>query len=214
MADSDITVSGLTATGGIGQIALTWDTPVDVHTPDGLPYLQKDVIEVWSSATNNRDVSSQIGEQPAANSFLHSGIDRGASFYYWIRARNRASPPLFGDWFPASSTAGIHGMESNSDVLLSSTGYFKNKNGLIDQWGASATLVDGTANISFPIQFPNQLFTVMIAPTINVGFIFSIDSKNINGFQLSSYGLIGFGSEAGVQRFFDAFPFNWLAKGY
>lgn len=100
MADSDIIVSGLTATAGVGHITLAWTGP-DVSC---LPYLLRDVFEVWASASNNRDAASKIAEVPGYG-FLHAGLAALTRRYYWVRAKNASG--TFGDFHPLSSAAGV-----------------------------------------------------------------------------------------------------------
>lgn len=103
MADSNITVSGLIISAGVGQLALRWT----VNNPNqgGLPYLDIATVEVFASATNDRVSATKIGE--GLNAFLHAGVTPGQTRYYWIRARDVSGQ--FGDWFPLSATGGIAG---------------------------------------------------------------------------------------------------------
>lgn len=166
MPDSEITVDGLVAQGGAGQVSLTWNSPVDEHTSrGGLPYLQLSAIEIWASPINNRDEPStvRIGEQPQANSFVHAGLNRGETFYYWIRPRDRSGQ--YGEWHPTLATDGVVGTESNSDVLFAQDGYWRNPAGLILQWGIASAEADVSTTIDFPLVFPNQCFSVHLTPT-------------------------------------------------
>lgn len=164
MADSDITVDGLQAKGGIGQVSLTWNTPVDPHSPVGLPYLQQRAIEVHASETNDRDSAVKIGEVLGSNGFIHAGLTTGQSFHYWIKPRNNSG--LYGDWFPLSSTGGVNGVEANFDFLLEENGYFKNSNGLIEQWGQATADEFGSISITFPITFPSLVFNFCPTPLV------------------------------------------------
>lgn len=132
MADSNITVGGLVAVGGVGQITLTWDSPVDPHAFGGLPYLQQSSIEVWASASNNRAVAGKIAEIGAVNSFIHTGINRGEQKWYWIRPRNIAGN--HGEWHPVSPTGGVNGIEA-TQAILSDNGLYTTPNGMVEQWG-------------------------------------------------------------------------------
>lgn len=137
MADSDITVGGLTAVGGVGQIALSWDKPIDPHSPGGLPYLQLGAVEVWSAASNDRALATKISESGDANSFVHAGLSRGEQRWYWIRPRNRAGS--YGEWHPTSATGGVEGVESNNIYLFGQDGFFRNTNGFLTQWGRAVS---------------------------------------------------------------------------
>lgn len=160
MADSSITVSGLTATGSIGQISLTWDSPIDPHTPGGLPTLQFKVTEVWASQTNEFMTATKIGETPG-NTFVHAGLARGAVWYYWIRTRDRSD--LEGEPFPA--TLGVSGTEANNDVLLEQVGFFRNSNGLLEQWGFAIADSTGVATTTLPTPF-TQFFSITATPIL------------------------------------------------
>jgi hypothetical protein len=132
MADSNITVSGLTATGEANQITLAWDTPLDPNV-NGLPYLRFDATEVWKNSTNNRDAPQFVGET-SGNIFTHRGVPRGASYYYWVRPRDRSH--LYGEWFPASPTAGVVGTEANVvDAVLQPNGFMRYPDGRVEEWG-------------------------------------------------------------------------------
>ena len=157
MANSNIVISNLTATGGLGQIALKWDL-VDPNI-GGLPYLQFRITEVWASRTNNFATATKIGEA-TANAFVHAGLARGETWYYWIVPRDRSN--LEGARFPASLTAGVSGTETNSDARLTETGFFKNSNGLLEQWGF-ASMFTGQQAVNFPRTF-SQLFSVIATP--------------------------------------------------
>ncbi len=133
MADSDITVGGLSAVGGVGQVALTWDQPIDPHSPGGLPYLQKGAVEVWAATSNNRASATLLNEVGNANSFVNAGLSRGAQRWYWIRPRNVAGS--YGEWHPVAENNGVLGTESNNNYSLGQNGYFRDTNGLLTQWG-------------------------------------------------------------------------------
>lgn len=145
MADSIITVSGLRATGGINQIALSWNNPVDPHV-NGLTYLRFDVTEVWKSAANNRSAPVFVGET-SGNVLTELNVPRGSRFYYWIRTRDRSR--LYGEWFPVSPTAGVVGLESNViDALLEPQGFIRHADGTVEEWGnaiSANAIVDGAA---------------------------------------------------------------------
>ena len=113
MADSGITLSGLTATGGVGQIALGWS----VSESSCLPYLRLDKVEIWEATANNRDTAVKVGEV-FGTQFVRTGLSRSTSRRYWVRARD-ASGNL-GDWFPASATAGILGTTTSTPPSASS----------------------------------------------------------------------------------------------
>lgn len=107
MADSGITVSGLTATGGVGQIALGWS----VTEASCLPYLRLDKVEIWEATANNRDTAVKVAEIFGAQ-YVRGGLGKSITRYYWVRARD-ASGNL-GDFFPASATAGIAGTTTSN----------------------------------------------------------------------------------------------------
>ncbi|MBS7699156.1 MULTISPECIES: hypothetical protein [unclassified Chelatococcus] len=108
MADSNITISSLTAAGGPGLVTLTW---VTVGGGAGcLSYLALKSVEVWSSATNNRNSATKAGE--GVSIFAHTGLTGTTTRYYWVRAVD-ASGNL-GDFFPASATGGMAGTPTRS----------------------------------------------------------------------------------------------------
>lgn len=112
MADSGIAVSGLTATGGVGQIALGWS----VTEASCLPYLRLDKVEIWEATANNRDTAVKVAEI-FGTQYVRTGLGKSVSRRYWIRARD-ASGNL-GEWFPESPTAGILGTTTSTPASAS-----------------------------------------------------------------------------------------------
>lgn len=114
MADSDITVSGLTAVAGIGIIELSWT----VTNPNigGLYYLDLRTVEVWASATNNRGAATKVREGDTVASHV---LTSGSTRYYWIRAKNNSDN--YGDWYPASATAGVSATSLSVDTIIAGT---------------------------------------------------------------------------------------------
>lgn len=103
MADSDITVSALTLTPGIGHNLAKWT--FDDPNATGLDYLRLDAVELHAASTNDRSLASKVDE--GRNTAAHMGLVEGASYYYWVKARNRSG--YYGDWYPSGATSGIIG---------------------------------------------------------------------------------------------------------
>lgn len=178
---SDIELSGLTATGGAGQIKLTWEVANDPHPRGlGLPYLAYAAGEVFAAISNDRSVAVKVGE--GQTDFLHTGLSRGATNYYWVRARNANAVPDYGEFFPVSSTAGVLGTETNADFVSFQTmtataynisggtfnsiataegGFWRTPNGLIFQWGRITQPANCFIFFEFPIVFPGTLFALI-----------------------------------------------------
>lgn len=74
--------------------------------PDGLPYLGASTVQVWASATNNRNAATQVGSS-ATGVFLHSGLATSQTRYYWIRPVDVSGQ--IGSYYPVSSTGGVVG---------------------------------------------------------------------------------------------------------
>jgi hypothetical protein len=114
MADSNIIVSSLAATGGVGQVALTWS----VTEASCRSYLQLDKVEIWASTNNNRANATKVGEV-FGTQFVHAGLNRSTNRYYWVRARDVSGN--LGDFAPAGATAGVVGTTTsntpNADVV-------------------------------------------------------------------------------------------------
>lgn len=104
---SDIEIIDLTATGGVGQVALRFDwlAPAGMSC---LSYMRPAGFEVWRSASNNRASAVKIGES-VIGLVIHSTT---ASGYYWARAIDPAGNA--GAFYPASATAGILGTPGSS----------------------------------------------------------------------------------------------------
>lgn len=103
MPDSDITVSGLTISPGIGHNLARWT--VSDPNADGLPYRKLDRVELWASETNDRDSTDLIKVSEGQDSAPHMGLVEGQTFYYWIKARDQEGS--YGDWYPSGSTSGV-----------------------------------------------------------------------------------------------------------
>jgi hypothetical protein len=114
MAGSDITVSGLTTTGAVTQIQLSWT--VNDPRAGAVPILALDAVEIWAAAVNDRSAAAKVTE--GATSAIHSGIPGNVNRYYWIRARNNNGS--IGAWYPASPTGGIVGTTA-TDVIVGGT---------------------------------------------------------------------------------------------
>lgn len=188
MADSDITVNGLAAAGGVGQIALAWNPAVDPHSPGGLPYLQLATIEVWAAPSNNRALSAQIGES-AGTRLIESGLARAERRYYWLRPRNKAG--LFGEWHPLSDIGGVAGQEANNQYDLSTNGYYKFPNGLLFQWGqlvSSGSVTNSPWNVPFTSVFHFNATTPQ--KSVLVPVMLNVTSYDTSGFSLTTTYLI------------------------
>ncbi|MBC7136055.1 MAG: hypothetical protein H5U25_10530 [Oceanibaculum nanhaiense] len=102
---SPITVSDLTATGGVGQVLLAWSNGPD----QCLSYRRRAAVEIWAAASNNRAGAAKVGES-ASNLFVHNASR--ATRYYWARVRDASG--YFGPWFPVSDTAGVSGIAAQA----------------------------------------------------------------------------------------------------
>lgn len=101
MGTSDITVTVLTATPGIGHSLLKF-TVVDPR--DGaLPAIALDAVEVHAATTNDRSLATKIDE--GKDKAAHMALPEGQTRYYWARARNRSGN--YGDWYPSGATSGV-----------------------------------------------------------------------------------------------------------
>ena len=203
MADSNITISNLTAKGGLGQISLAWDL-VDPNV-GGLPYLQFQAVDVWASRTNDFATATKIGEA-TANTFTHAGLSRGETWYYWTIPRDRSN--LEGARFPFSPTAGVSGTETNDDALLAETGFFQNSNGLLEQWGFTSQYT-GQQTVLFSRRF-SQIFSITATPyshRTDLQFIVNLSGLD---FDRITIGLTALSN--GIPTDSDAVVW-WVAKG-
>lgn len=108
-----ISVSGLTAAPGLGQVVLAWSY-VDIS---GVV----DVVEVWASRTNDLTTAAHFGDAGAApnvslTTFTHIVGPLGSSLFYWIRARD-----VSGNVGPWSSGVNA-GVQSTANNLPASIG--------------------------------------------------------------------------------------------
>ena len=146
MADSNIVLSGLQATGGANQILLSWNNPNDPNR-DGLPYLQLRAVEVWASTTPRHADAVLLGESVSI-AYVHSNVPRGATYYYWIRPRDVSG--LYGEWSPSASSAGVVGRETNVNASLQANGFYHYPDGRVEEWGQSYShdaIINGTSYV-------------------------------------------------------------------
>lgn len=107
MGISDITVAALTATPTLrgNKLAWTYSDPFS----GALPNIALDMVEVWSSTTNDRTTATKAGE--GILDFTHAGLVEEQTYYYWIRARDMLPAanggPGYGAWYPSGSTSGV-----------------------------------------------------------------------------------------------------------
>ncbi|TAA50368.1 hypothetical protein [Shinella sp. JR1-6] len=137
MADSGITVSGLAATGGVGQIALGWS----VTEASCLPYLRLDKVEIWEATANDRGTAVKVAEI-FGSQYVRTGLARSTSRRYWIRARDASGN--FGEWFPASATAGILGTTTSTPASANSLSEVSPDAGSVTSGNFSAIGITGS----------------------------------------------------------------------
>lgn len=86
MADSDITIVGLQAVGGVNQILLSW--AIDDPNADGLTYLRFDHADIYASDSADMSGEAKIGE--ASNAFVELPIAFEVTRYYQVVAIDRS----------------------------------------------------------------------------------------------------------------------------
>ncbi len=141
---SDVTVTAIPAPTALTATGQTYAVRLDMtHTA----LTTKDVIEVWESATNNRDDAVHIGDTPST-SFTRTGLPLVATRYYWVRIRDIYGN--LGAWYPESSTAGVAGTTSTdpADYLsvlagsITEDALYQTLNDRIDQIDTEAFIYD------------------------------------------------------------------------
>ncbi len=105
MPDSDITCADLAITPGIGHNLARW-TVTDPND-NGLFSLRLAAVELWAATTNDRSLATKITGEGRDN-LPHMALLEGASYYYWVKARNNSG--YYGDWFPSGATSGVEGV--------------------------------------------------------------------------------------------------------
>jgi hypothetical protein len=131
MASSDITVAALAVTPTLrgNKCAWTYNDP----RANALPNIGLDMVEVYASITNDRATASKIGE--GITDFVHAGLIEDATWYYWIKARDYLGS--FGDWYPASSSAGV----AAKAIGLSGIVFSLNNGGLVASVSGNALTI-------------------------------------------------------------------------
>ena len=104
------TPSGLTATGGLFMIDLSWQVTT---TRTDIEY-----VEIWGSQSDSRSSAVLLTTVPwPNNTWQHNGLQPGVSWFYWARVVDMAAD--HGAFFPTSATAGVQGAPSaDSSTLL------------------------------------------------------------------------------------------------
>lgn len=100
---SNITVSGLTLSSGVGHNLANWS--VTDPNADGLPYRKLANVELWACEVNDRDSTDLFQVAEGKDSAPHMGLSEGQTYYYWIRARDNEGS--YGDWHPSGTTSGV-----------------------------------------------------------------------------------------------------------
>lgn len=73
--------SGLTAVGTFNAIVLNWSNPADADFAG---------VQVFRAQVNDRNQAGFLAETPASGWF-DGNLPNGATFYYWVRARDRSN---------------------------------------------------------------------------------------------------------------------------
>lgn len=129
MADSDITIVGLQAIGGVSQIVLSW--AVNDPNINGLPYLRFQKAEVQYSLS--ADMSSPISLGYASTAMADVPVSRGETRYYQARAINLSDQT--GEW-----SAVVSANEISGDVdIVGIAGFWRLPSGLTFEWGNATT---------------------------------------------------------------------------
>lgn len=205
---SNITISSLTVTPGFGQnfLQCVFTDP----NVDGLPYRQLKTIEFWVHTANDR--GDDDGDGIPANATLASvGLNNtyhvvtdGAARYYWSRAVDKEGS--YGAWFPSSKTAGE---EAPQTASIGVDGFLRLPSGLIFQWGGAST-----AEVTFPIEFPNAVFNVEITAAYNGDSTHCVVANSANISNTGFDGVTYLVSNSGAVAEGEGYGYNWLAIGY
>jgi hypothetical protein len=206
-AVSDITVAALTAISDVAGIKLQWS--YSDPRSGALPNIALDANEVWAATVNNRADGSfaKVGE--GITDFLHAGLSRGATRYYWVRARDKIGG--LGAFYPSGATSGVSGTEASGDVLIATNGYWKHPSGLIIQWGYDADSGSGDTTVTYPTPFPNSVFSVVC--THQWGSNTTFYGVNVSSVGNSSFAASYFQITAGGLVHGGGFM-RWIATGY
>ncbi len=102
-------LTSLTATGGMFEIGLTWNT-----SPSALGI---DYVELWGATGNDRATAYPLTSQKhAVTAWKHPGLQPAQSWYYWGRVIDTSGNAS--DWYPASATGGINAAPSSDPSAL------------------------------------------------------------------------------------------------
>lgn len=163
---SDITITSLTAVGGLGQIAVT----AMASSPAGmtcLAYMQPSSIDIYSSATDTWSSASKVGTiNSAVGVFIHGGLSDNVTRYYWAVPRDADGNE--GARYPAT-TAGVAATTKTAQPGPGSVGTTELAN------GAVTTAKIGDAQITTAkignAQITDAHITTMSAGKITAGTI-------------------------------------------
>jgi predicted phage tail protein len=88
------------AVGSFRSIVLSWTNPTSIDL---------DVVEVWASQRNDRSTATMVGTAKATpgqpQSWTHTGLGSGETWYYWLRTRDRTGN--VGNFRPLNPLAGV-----------------------------------------------------------------------------------------------------------
>lgn len=104
MADSDITIVGLSAVGGVSQAVLQW--AINDPNLNGLPALKFDHAEVWRGSTASMADAVRIDDDNAFTAFADLPLSSGVTWFYQVRAIDRSGRA--GEWTSAVSATTIN----------------------------------------------------------------------------------------------------------
>lgn len=90
--------TNLVASGGIGLIFLTWDSPKQLYSNHSL-------TEIWRATADNLGAATLIGQTTTTFLFQDPDVDHTLTYYYWIRFVSTSN--ITGPYNNSSGTVGI-----------------------------------------------------------------------------------------------------------
>lgn len=177
------------------------NTPLSNQTPAASqPQMQQNFLQIATSYNTDHvplTSGSNVGfhQKVTIANVLSAGPGQIAPITSLYTKTVSGKPQLF---FQNGPLASDEEQISGGPDSESGNGYIKFPTGIILQWGGQ-TSAGNVANVTFPIPFPNNLFSIVLSPNQSSSKGIAWNNQSVNGFQAHTENAITL--------------FNWMAIG-
>ena len=183
------TPTGLTATPGFLQNAISWDAVANV-----------DHYEVWARLSTESNNYRELDLNVSGTSYDHTGLTAGDQWYYWVRAVDSAGTMglYAGPEITTVLAPPVLGMPSNLQAALGDTE-------ITLTWRAPSSVPAGVTNISYEYRYraSGEAFPATWSPDTGNDLtetITGLSNVTAYDFQVRATSSIGPGAPASVSR--------------